>query len=95
MPFSAPGSIRASPSLLGCMPSGPAAVGEPGTGGMPVAMDAYFGFGCAVVVTSETYSKEAWSLLPREVSQPVRARVVRAKRAAVRIGETVLMRLRG
>lgn len=76
------------------MPSDPAAVGEPGTGGMPVAIEAYFGFGWGVVATSDIYSNGAWILLPRVVSQPVRATVVRARRAAARMGVAGLMLLR-
>jgi len=56
-PFSEPGLLRASLSFSGCVPSGPAAVGEPGTGGMPVETEAYLGFGCGVVAMSETASK--------------------------------------
>ncbi len=77
------------------MPSGPAAVGEPGTGGMPVEIDAYFASRWGVVAMSETDSNCECILLPRPVSQPARAMVVSARRAAARIGEAGLMFLQG
>src|SRR5580700_6015426 len=90
-PFSEPGLLRASLSFRGCRPSGPAAVGEPGTGGIPVETEAYLGSGCGVVVMSETASKWAWALLERVVSHPV---MTRATRMADRTMGTGLILLR-
>jgi hypothetical protein len=80
-PLSEPGLMRAWLSFTGWVPSAPAPVGEPGTGGIPVAIEANFGSGCGVVAMSEAYSNEACSLFTRVVSHPV---AMRQMTAAVR-----------
>ena len=77
MPFSEPGLLRASLSLTGCIPSGPAAVGDPGTGGMPSAMEAYCGSGWGTVATATTQKKLGSFYTPPEVARALVRWVVR------------------
>jgi hypothetical protein len=94
IPWSTPGLDRASLSLTGCIPFGPAAVGEPGTGGFPVFTEAYSGFAFGTVETSETVSKRECSLFTRPVSHPLRAKTPKANTPALRSAVARLILLR-